>query len=592
MKKPNIISAIHLAIVFLLFILPLIFSSDFVYVTTFKTLVFYFITQILFFVWLYIAILNKEYRPKNKKILWIVIAFLFFYTLAGVLGINKEYSFWSSFSRGTGLITIYHVFALGLVLYSTVKDKKTWDMLFSSSVFSAVVLSLFTMFSYLNIGKLSSMFPENAGPTGNSSYTGSYLLITLFISIYLLINSKTKLWKVIFSSSSVLIFFSPVIINWSGIFKFFENPLYLIGISRAASVSIILGLVIYVFYLALNKWMKVQKIFLLTASSLIFIFILLITVKGNPVNDYLVKLDVGNRLAFWDVATKSISERPLLGWGQENFEQLISNNINIFLERSTAFNKKELNSNKVHNIYLGTAVSGGFISLLFYLLILFFVFYYLFKKKENAPLVIMLVVLVLNNAFLFDILLTYVMMAILIPFSVFSEDDNYTRLNNSLVFVAPTVILAGFCLWFLFYIPFKQQVMLRNSFREIETDYSEIISMYPWKTSSQIFLMTKFWDERDSIKGEGASILLNKMRNLRLAIEPYIEENKGDYRFMSAYYYLNFTELMLTNDFELLKGLAKYNKDLELASPGNPELKNLIGTVEVNLEKLEKYNKN
>lgn len=188
-KRPKLILLIHSLIFILLFLTPLIYSDLFVFLTMSKTFLLYLVAQIVFFLWLYLALVEKEYRPKNNILIWFTAGFLFIYTVSAIFGINPEYSFWGSLSRTTGLITIYHVALLALVLYSTVKDSKTWNVLLFSISSSAMILSIFSFLSFMGI-KFFQQFSLDLGVTaGNSSYAGTYLLIGFFVSIYLIKQS-------------------------------------------------------------------------------------------------------------------------------------------------------------------------------------------------------------------------------------------------------------------------------------------------------------------------------------------------------------------------------------------------------------------
>lgn len=131
--------------------------------------------------WLYVVLKQKEYLPPKHPILIAGGIFLFLYTVSGIFGVSPEVSFWSSISRMSGLVLLYHVGAFVLILVSTVRDRRTWNKIFTAFVGSGFIVALM---SYLPYFGLDLPVDSRGGPgIGNSSFAGAYLLFTFFLHV-------------------------------------------------------------------------------------------------------------------------------------------------------------------------------------------------------------------------------------------------------------------------------------------------------------------------------------------------------------------------------------------------------------------------
>src|SRR3989344_2619506 len=73
-----------------------------------KAFVFRIIVEIIFAVWIFLAVYYEEFRPKDSYLLRAVGAFIFIAVLATIFGVNPYFSFWSNYERMEGLVTYLH----------------------------------------------------------------------------------------------------------------------------------------------------------------------------------------------------------------------------------------------------------------------------------------------------------------------------------------------------------------------------------------------------------------------------------------------------------------------------------------------------
>src|SRR3989344_4209040 len=95
---------------------PFLYLSQGVYPYTLSKILFFQATvEVLFFLWLALAISSPRYRPKPTPL--VIAGFLFLATMfiASLAGVDYWRSLWSTYERGIGFFAFLHLAAVGLV---------------------------------------------------------------------------------------------------------------------------------------------------------------------------------------------------------------------------------------------------------------------------------------------------------------------------------------------------------------------------------------------------------------------------------------------------------------------------------------------
>jgi O-antigen ligase len=579
-SKPAIIKLIHFIIAVIIFAVPLFFTKQFVFsFTPEKTFLFFFLVETAFFAWLYLAFQRNEYAPKPHPVLITGAVFLAVYTLAGILGVNFETSFFSSISRMSGLLLLYHLAALVLILSSTVKDRATWHRFFSYSVLSAVLVSIVSYFGP-NGFNLFSLAPHGGSTIGNSSYAGIYLVINIFLALFLARQAEESKKKKVFLGASLLILLSPMLVNLPGILSVTKDPLVLLGTARAATASLVIGLIIYVALSLEKKWIKI-------ASSLAVLLVIgvmvLLPFRNSLVQKVLEEEGPGTRFLLWESAAQGIREKPLLGWGPENYRYSLYEYFIPELYSTEYGSGIEADTDKPHNAYLELAVTGGLLSLGTFLLLMFFVFRSFIRSRsvrENAAFVSSLSALLIYNAFFFDTLSSFLMVTLIVGYGVaLGEDEEYTSLayprfhpGFGSLFALPLIA----SLWFFVYLPVRQQQMLQNSFTlPNDINYAELFESTPHGRQSMLTYLSLKNAEAVSQylrnpNPEERKLFADNITSLRGATEPYAE-GSSNYHFLESFVRLLLAEHVATENNDLLETARTYETGLFTLTSNNPE---------------------
>jgi len=450
--------------VLLSLIAPLVISKDmfFPFIGP-KSIYFMFFSQIAFFSWLVLAIHNRNFLPSKNIILFSLSLFIGVLFLNSFLGEDFQNSFWSNHERMTGFLMHLHLFGFFLAATSIFRNWE-WKVVFSSSAFIASVLGIIAMYDRF-VGIETVSFSGGA-TTGNTSFMGTYLLFNAFIALYLFLKNKDY-YRILGG-----IFFA--IISFSLIF----NP----G-GRAALISFVSGIILfYLLFLLFEK-----KGFLRILSGIIILIAFLFSIAGflivlNPKSEtaqsFLSKSNlgtIGGRTIVWEISLKGFLDKPIFGWGLENFPLAFSKHYNPCLgtERCGA----DTLYDRAHNFWHDNLVSFGIIGSVFYFFlfgsVLFFLWRKYFKKEtgfiEAGIFTSLFAAYFVQGLTVFDVVSSLIMLFLILAFiSGLSKKEEYSfeKVKDPSVIVIFLIFLL-----FLFYLnyfvirPYKASTLIIESFR-------------------------------------------------------------------------------------------------------------------------------
>lgn len=401
-----------------------------------KTIFFRTVIEIVFAFYLILALFFPKYRPRINVLSVSVFLFILISIISSLFGVDIARSFWGTYERMTGLFTILHLYGLFLILSNVFKEKEDWDRLFMFSV-GVGLFSSATFDSYQYPGQ------EGAG-IGNSSFWASYLLFDIFFAVYLFLKHK-------FSFYGLFSFFS---------FLVMANTI-LSSSARAAIICFWLGLFLIVVSLMVLSEKKVIKFL-----GFLIVFIVIVLVLSyfffvdeikEVANSFLEKDNsMQARFFVWDIGWRGFLERPILGWGLENFNIVYSNffklrpQLGSWRDYSVWFDRS-------HNTPLDVLIHSGVLGLISYLSLFLVSIFYLFKKRDNNPEIVFIVLLTIyfiQNLTVFDVVSSYMAFFLVLAFvnsltkeneeiikSKFFNDSFKRKAALSLIFISTIVLI-------------------------------------------------------------------------------------------------------------------------------------------------------
>lgn len=589
---------------FLVFVLPLVYVGSRIYPhLSSKPFFFYGVVDILFCVLLYTLFVDPSYRLPKKNLIYFlpVIGFLIWMTIAGILAVDTNLSFWSTLSRGTGLLTLYHSLLFTFIIASLVYryGKEYIQKLLQWFVAGGFVLALSLWFGsggfHLPYKFLTT--DGGGGLTGNSSVAATYLMFVFVFGIFLLtFKDISKKTKILISIALATIIFSPIFINIYGLFTGGS----LLGNARGALLGIIVGTgATGLGCLALSKKKTFHFLGItgIVLSLIVFVFGWKQLVTPNTeLHHKFTQVASGTRFIFWDTAEKSMNEHPWFGYGPEN--QMIAFQAHFNPKMLLAEYNYEGFADRFHNIYYDIGASAGYPAIILYVVFILSILFGLHKLKKKEVLTTLqaslffglLVGYVFQNLFFFDSVLSFMVLFSFVGI-IFGLQDN--SIENSKfkitdqyaqnLIAGALLILCVISLIFFLYRPYKKLDAIGRVFvKQINKPFDQLL------IGSSV---GNFWDigglahdTFGSLFKNATSIKQNKqvlpyiqkdLENFLKYLEVIRNENPDDYRLNISIVDLYNTKAYLSDtpyDENTRKHIIEILNHTLTISPSNPEV--------------------
>lgn len=395
-------------------LIPLVYSGKFIFPYIFpKQALFQLLVEITLGLYLVLAMKNPAYRPNSSS--WLVrLIGLYFLAmiLSAVFGVNTYHSFWSNFERMAGVINIFHYVLFFFLAVNIFRVKKDWHLFFDVSVAASILEALYAVNQLIQSGSGERL----SGTIGNASFLAGYMLLNALFAFWLMFEKKKISWNWYYGSVIAL-----------NLFVLYHSQ------TRGAILALLVGLLLLAFFilfapkkdLAELPFGRPETLRKSAAGGLVLLFVCVGLlwawrdsdfVKNRPTLSRAVNISLSDtttktRLLAWGMSFKGFVEKPLFGWGPENYYVVFNKYYNPHLYPYESW------FDRSHNAYLDVLVNTGLIGFTFYASIFLAAFWYLWRswrsgKIAYSTLAIFCVVLFaygIQNFFLFDTQVTLLM---------------------------------------------------------------------------------------------------------------------------------------------------------------------------------------
>lgn len=333
-----------LSLIILIIFLPLVvFPNVFNAYEYGKFLLFVTGVETLFFMTLIFT--RKNFKIPSDRLSGLIYLFIFITLISDLFGIDIKTSLLGSEWRLQGFLTLFS----GGILYVLVKNyfKEADKKFFNSSVLTGSLLLSFVAiyqgitFHFVAGSNIATYQGRIVGTMGNPNFLAGILSMMLPFILFASFANKGFVFSKISNKS------------FNFIIKMASTVLILTAISLTGSRS---GMIStgFVIFLALTYYFRKQKfrnLFIgITAVCLVFVF-LQTSIKTQRISVW------DNRDLIWREGIKAISARPILGYGQENFELIYPK-------------ERHVKVDSAHNIFIEVGVSSGVVGLVLFILLL------------------------------------------------------------------------------------------------------------------------------------------------------------------------------------------------------------------------------
>jgi len=425
---------------------------------------------------------NELKMPEIKKniVFWLLAGLFIVFLLATVFSVDPLFSLWSSPYRGGGFVTFSFCLVFAILAFALL-NKKDWKKAWIFSIFIGVLVSFVAIIQYFGFFSkiISSASYRPPSTMGNPVILATYILLLIFLALSFAIKEKNRYLKT-FYISSVFIFLYTILIT--------ESRAVYLGLAFGALYFILL-------YPAGSNPKKIK----ITKIIIVALLVLAATagVYVNTINKYPQFLQqnklftsLAQRLSFnsiiqdprfaaWQIEWNIIKDRPLLGYGPENF----SVGFDKYYDPAIPYLNTDIGWwDRAHNILIQTASDAGLPGLIIYLALFVVLFWQLQKKKhaeENSGFTLIpraiqatLIGYLITNLFSFDSFGIYLIFFLLVGYSMHliyntrgvreeSPTQKKTLWKPGIVFVLFLVLIAF--LWQYNIIPFQINAQINKA---------------------------------------------------------------------------------------------------------------------------------
>ena len=327
---------------------------------------------------------NKElyckYKPKLNFIFYLYVIYVFISFLSSIIGDNFTFSFFGEFQRMTGLYWQLHTIIFFFILSACSNMKKFYYNLFSFIFFIGLIFSIFYILEHHAIFSFDMPgYSDQARAVftiGNPGFVGLYTMSVFLIGFSL------------FSFNFADIHFS--FLNLDKIKdqrKYYIYYFYLLltmilllyatiaTASRSVIPGLLSGILMFIILISISfrSQLKFRRL-IISISLIVFAFFILSSIfyvtgildtsidrfRDIFVSQTSSNMGLSSRLSNMNVVLRAIIEKPLFGFGVNNFQ--LAYNQYVIPSQITTFEM-----DNAHNLFLNIVTTTGLLGLFAYL---------------------------------------------------------------------------------------------------------------------------------------------------------------------------------------------------------------------------------
>jgi len=364
-----------------------------------------------------------------------VTAFAAVFLLASIFADDAHAAFWSNFERAEGAFQMLHYWGFFVLIAGLFTARKHWRLIFGVSLVAAVGMTLYGMLSALSpstiIGAYGAVADKSLwqrlispdarfqGSLGNAAYVAPYLMFAAFYAVWLWFEgNKTWLRTTLYG----------LLVAW---FAF----IFLLSQTRGAFLGLVAAVFAALLYMAFSR-REFRKQAALIVIALAVVLGGLFAFRGTPLvralpGSRFLTISLGERTVQtriwnWEAAWQGFNERPLFGWGPENYPTVFDKHFDT--RHFIPGQNTETWFDRAHSVIFDQLAETGIVGLLAYLSIFVAFFWQFFRwvrarqgketPFQQALLLAMPVAYFVQGLALFDVLPIFMNLLIFLGFSL------------------------------------------------------------------------------------------------------------------------------------------------------------------------------
>ena len=369
-----------------------------------KNFAFRIIIEIVAALYILLALRDPKYRPRASWVMWAALGLTAWMAVATLASVDPIKSFWSNFERMEGYVSLLHLFAYFVIMGAVLTAENLWERFFNTSIGVSMVMGFYALLQGLELFGLhpSSQSGARADTSfGNATYLAVYMLFNIFLTMFMLARRARP------GATMQAVYGLALVLQFAG--------LYLTQ-TRGALLGAIGGLVVSMIWVAwrakdgkwatLRKWSLGGLVGVVVLAGAFFAFRDTLKQQGGTIGR-LASISLSDTTSvsrfkyIWPTAIKGAAERPVAGWGQENFSYVFNEHY-----QPGMWNQEQW-FDRAHNQFLDWMIAGGVPAFLLYVSLFALLAAAVIRSRElsapqQAALLGLLAAYAFNNLFVFD----------------------------------------------------------------------------------------------------------------------------------------------------------------------------------------------
>jgi len=380
-----------------------------------KNFAFRIVVEVLLALYLILALREPKYRPKASLVLWTVLGFVGWMAVATAFSADVSKSFWSNFERMEGYVSLLHLFAYFIIVGAVATAEQWWNRLFQISIGASALMGLYGVMQLLGVFAISTQSGSRVDATfGNAAYLAVYMLFAVFLTLFMLVRRRTEAWtQVLYGVALVL-----------QVVTLYQTQ------TRGAVLGLLGGCIVAGIYIAWRareaQWRTLRRVSLWGLGAIALLVVAFFVLRTTPVVQSsetlrrLASISLADkttqaRFQIWEMAWNGFKERPVVGWGQENFSYVF----NTYYQ--PAMYSQEQWFDRAHNQFLDWLIAGGLPAFLLYVALFGLAVWVIVRSEalsapEQAILLGLLAAYAFNNSLVFGDLMSSVYFFLVLAF--------------------------------------------------------------------------------------------------------------------------------------------------------------------------------
>jgi O-antigen ligase len=338
--------------------------------------------------------LEEKLNGLFRKPLFIAVScFVLAILLSTIFADNPAGSFWSNYERGEGGFQMVHYY-LFFILLSVLLDRyEDWRRMLRLSMAAAGCMILYGLLaaSFVSgfIGPYVVGAPESKnlftiifssnrfqGSLGNPAYVAPYLLFIIFYVLWdWVLGPKIRSWHARYGALTAFFFLFFVLSQTRGAF-----------LGLVAGAFAFLGYLVFFSSKRFRKAAAIALVGLVAVGGLVYANLSGVSELDRFPGGRLLTIDFSassaqTRIWTWQSAIGGFLERPVFGWGLENFSTVFDKHFNT--QHFVPGQNTETWFDRAHSVIFDYLAMTGTVGTASYLAI-FVVFYYLFFRARRS----------------------------------------------------------------------------------------------------------------------------------------------------------------------------------------------------------------